>query len=283
MVRPAGIGQPVPEQEGRARMATVTALYRYPVKGLSAEPCAALRLNPDSGLSLDREYALALGTTAFDPERPEPLDKGYFLMLRSNEALAALATRFDAATGQLVIARDGQTLLAADLATPEGREAVEHFFEAYIGPAAKGRPRLVRADGHRFTDGSVISPTLMRAVSLVNLASVRALEAKVEGPIDPLRFRANIYVDGLEAWEELGWAGQEIAIGGLRLRGLARTPRCAAVDVNPRTAERDTNLPRALKRHFGHVDLGLYLEVLAEGEVALGDPLSAPPRTDAAA
>lgn len=255
-------------------MAEVTALYRYPVKGLSAEPLPALTLARASGLAFDREYALALGTTAFDPQNPEPLDKGYFLMLRSNEVLAALSTRFDPETGQFTITRGGEPLLTEDLTHPEGREAVERFFEAYVGPAAKGRPRLVRARDHKFTDGSVISPAFMRAVSLINLASVRALEERTGEAIHPLRFRANIYVDGLVPWAEMDWIDREVTIGSLRLRGLARTPRCAAVDVNPETAERDTHLPKALKRHFGHVDLGIYLEVLADSAVAVGDRMA---------
>jgi uncharacterized protein YcbX len=141
----------------------------------------------------------------------------------------------------------------------------------------------VRAAGHKFTDGSVISPAFMRAVSLINLASVRALEERTGGPIHPLRFRANIYVDGLKPWAEMDWVDREVTIGSLRLRGLARTPRCAAVDVNPETAARDTNLPKALKRNFGHVDLGIYLEVLADGAIAVGDRMAVLPGTEDAA
>lgn len=264
-------------------MAEVTALYRYPVKGLSAEPLPALTLARASGLAFDREYALALGTTEFDPQNPEPLDKGFFLMLRSNEVLAALSTRFDPESGQLTVIRDGEAVLTEDLRSETGREAVEAFFEGYVGPAAKGRPRLVRAAGHKFTDGSVISPAFMRAVSLINLASVRALEERTGQPIHPLRFRANIYVDGLEPWAEMDWVDREVTIGSLRLRGLARTPRCAAVDVNPETAARDTNLPKALKRNFGHVDLGIYLEVLADGAIAVGDRMAVGTGTEDAA
>ena len=242
-------------------MAEVTALFRYPIKGLSAEPLAELTLARNAGLAFDREFALALGTTAFDPQHPEPLDKGFFLMLRSNEVMATLTTRFEPETGLLTVKWDGQTVLTEDVTTE----------------ATRGRPRLVRAAGHKFTDGSVISPAFMRAVSLINLASIRALEERTGTPIHPLRFRANIYVDGLAPWEELGWVGREVSVGGLRLRGLARTPRCAAIDVNPETAERDTHLPKALKRHFGHVDLGIYLEVLADGTLAVGDRLELVP------
>jgi uncharacterized protein YcbX len=116
---------------------------------------------------------------------------------------------------------------------------------------------------------------MMRAVSVINLASVRALEQALGRTLDPLRFRANIYFDGLPPWSELAWAEQEVSIGPVRMRGTLRTRRCAATNVNPATALRDENLPAALMRHFGHPDMGIYLEVLSDGPVTLGDPVRA--------
>lgn len=255
-------------------MAAIADLYRYPVKGLSPEPLTAMTLSATQGLPFDRDYALALGTTEFDPGRPEPLDKGYFLMLRNNEALAALRTRLDAVTHNLAIEHAERELFSADLSTPEGRAATEAYFADYLGPATKGSPRVVRAEGHKFTDASVLSPVMMRAVSVINLASVRALEEATGRDLDPLRFRGNIHLEGLEPWVELGWVDQSVQIGAVRFRGLARTPRCAAVNVNPATAERDANLPRAIRQHFGHVDLGVYLEVLEDGELRIGDEVT---------
>ena len=100
---------------------------------------------------------------------------------------------------------------------------------------------------------------MMRAVSLVNLASVRALQEAVGSEIDPRRFRANIHLDGLAAWAEQEWIGRDIRIGALAFRAARLTRRCAAIDVNPVTAARDTRLPGALVRHFGHPNLGIYL------------------------
>jgi len=59
------------------------------------------------------------------------------------------------------------------------------------------------------------------------------------------------------------------------MRGTLRTRRCAATNVNPATALRDENLPAALVRNFGHPDMGIYLEVLTDGPVALSDHVQA--------
>jgi len=261
---------------GFGAMAVVSDLFRYPIKGLTPERMSVLTLTRAGGIPFDREYALALGSTCFDTQRPEPLDKGFFLMLRNNEDLAALSTTYDPATRMLTIHRGPEPPIQADLSTESGRETVETFFETYIGEAAQGRPKLVQARGHKFTDASVVSPVFMRSVSIINMASVHALEKKVGRPLHKLRFRGNIYIDGLDPWQEFDWLDREIEIGGVRLRGLARTPRCGAVNVNPQTAVRDENLPKAIMQNFGHTDLGVFMEVLDDGDIVAGDTVVTP-------
>ena len=257
-------------------MAHVTALYRYPVKGLSAEPLGHLSLDRAQGLSYDRLYALALGTTRFSPRAPEPLDKGHFLMLRANASLAALRTKLDPDTAVLTVSQGGNQAFRADLSTPAGREAVGTFFTGHVGEAARGRIRLVSAPGHKFTDVSVKSAAMMRAVSVINLATVRALQDVVGAEIHPLRFRANIHLDGVPPWEELDWVGRDVRIGGLRLHAAAPTRRCAAVDVDPITGQRDMTLPRTIMHHRGHPNLGIYLTVIEDGSIHAGDEVTLP-------
>jgi uncharacterized protein YcbX len=249
-------------------MGRVTALYRYPVKGLSPEAMAAFELRAGAGLAFDRAFALALATTHFDEEAPRPLAKTYFLMLMRNERLATLATRVDEATGALSIRKDGRLLLEASLLEAEGRAAISAFFADFLGIAP---PRVVQGGEHKFTDVSVVSPRMMRAISVINLESVRALERALGRPVDPLRFRGNIHIDGLPAWAELGWVDKEVSIGPVRLRGMLRTKRCAATNVNPANAARDENLPLALLRNFGHPDMGVYVDVLSDGRIAPDD------------
>ncbi len=145
------------------------------------------------------------------------------------------------------------------------------FFAAYTGDRVPGKPRLVEApSGHMFSD----CPE--RVVLLVNLASVRDLERVTGAPVDPLRFRANLYFAGTEPWQEFAWLEDGIAIGGARLRIVGRIDRCAATNVNPATAGRDMNLPKALSRGFGHADMGVYGTVTGGGVIAVGDALRAP-------
>ncbi|AMU10867.1 hypothetical protein A2T82_31545 [Burkholderia cenocepacia] len=111
----------------------------------------------------------------------------------------------------------------------------------------------------------------MHSVSLINLASLREVESAMGQKLDPLRFRANIYFDGGEPWEEFDWMDKEIRLGTAAGRVCFRTRRCPATDVNLKTAERDTKIPQFLRKNFGHGDLGVYAEICTGGKIASGD------------
>jgi uncharacterized protein YcbX len=191
-------------------------------------------------------------------------------MLMRHERLATLQSTFDDATHTLTIARGGKPVVSGRLDTPLGRQLIEQFIAAYMKAELRGAPKVVSAPGHSFSDVAA------KCVHIVNLASVRELERVVGRRVDPLRFRANIYVAGLAPWAEHGWIDKEITVGGARLRVFARTQRCAATNVDPVTAARDLAIPAALSRTWGHEDLGIYASVVAGGAVATGAPVTAP-------
>src|SRR6266581_782291 len=115
--------------------ATIAAIYRYPVKGLSAEKLARVALAPGECLPHDRRFAIALPATHFDPERPEWLAKTHFVMLMRDENLARLNTSFDAETDELSIEHAGRVAVRARLTEPEGCRVVSQFVADFLGPA----------------------------------------------------------------------------------------------------------------------------------------------------
>ena len=113
-----------------------------------------------------------------------------------------------------------------------------------------------------------------KVVSIINLASVAALENAVGAPVDPLRFRGNVYVESWPAWQEFDLLNKTISIGPTRLKIVKRIVRCAATNVEPRTGIRDMEIPNTLMRAFGHMDCGIYGEVIAAGTIAPGDAVA---------
>jgi uncharacterized protein len=246
----------------------VAALCRYPVKGLSAERLESIAVEVGQTIPFDRAYAIENGPGRFDPDQPRHLPKINFLMLMRDERLATLTARFDTDSETLTLLRDGKQVARGQLTTPIGRSLIEQFLAAYMQAELRGPPKIVRAPGHSFSDVSA------KCVHIVNLASVRELERHVGRPVDPLRFRANLYIDGLEPWVELGWLDKAVTVGAAQLSVFMRTQRCAATDVDPANGARDMAIPAALQRGWGHMDFGVYAKVATSGLIAAGDAVT---------
>lgn len=246
----------------------ITRIFRYPVKGLSAQSLDKVTLRPDLGIPDDRRFALAHAATQFDASAPKWLPKTGFMMLMRDERLATLETAYDEADETLSVFRKGRRVARGRITTPVGRAVIEDFFAAYMKREAVGKPRLLEApEGHMFSDHRAC------VLSLIGAASITDLERVVGESVNPIRFRPNLIFEGAAPWDELKWPDREITIGGVRLKVTKRIDRCAAVNVDPQTAERDMNIPKALQRGFGHIDMGVYARVMTEGSIAVGDEL----------
>ncbi len=249
----------------------IASLYRYPVKGLSPERLESVQVAAGEGFPLDRMYALLRTDAAFDRAAPAWLPKANFVMLMLHEQVAALGTRYTEQGKRLNLRTpDGQELTFA-LDDAAGRNALGEFFLAYLPKRLSAPPRLVEAPGHQFTDKAE------NYVSLINLASVRELEKRWDVGLDPLRFRANIYIDGAEPFRELDWVGREIQLGDTFADVTQRNGRCAATNVNPVSGVRDRDVPGRLRTEFGHKDLGVYLKVTHAGVLKRGDRVEVEP------
>jgi len=249
-------------------MPHVAEIYRYPVKGLSAEPMQRVAVDVGEVIPFDRAYALENGPSTFDAADPKWTTKNAFLMLMRHERLAQLHTSFDSDTQTLTIRKDGAVQVAACLETDEGKRTIETFFTEFSAKDLKGPVKVLNVPGFSFQDTST-----GKVISLINLASVRDLGSKIGKFVHPMRFRGNLYVEGLPAWEEFSWIGRSVTIGSMQLVGSKRIDRCAAVNVDPVTAARDLNLPRSLMLLRDNIDCGIYLKVLKAGEFAVGDEI----------
>ncbi|WP_420346489.1 MOSC domain-containing protein [Pelagibius sp.] len=245
--------------------ARVEQIHRFPVKGLNAESLESVVLTAGAGLPEDRRFALAYGLTT-------GAKRGFF-QLTTEEKLAQLRVAYDAAAPLLTIHRQGRQVVSANPCDQTGRMLLNQFFAGFFAGSPRGAPSFQQVRGPAASSESS-AEALPEAVSIINLASVRDFERVARTAVDPRRFRGNILIDGLAAWEEFSWLGRELVAGEARLKVTERTERCAATNVNPETAERDMNIPLTLRKGFGHMDLGVYAEVTLGGSVKCGDGLA---------
>jgi GntR family transcriptional regulator/MocR family aminotransferase len=260
--------RPRTDDKGGDRMPVITGLYRYPIKGLSPQPIETIRIVAGQPFPFDRVFALAR-PGKMNTAEPTWAKKGLFVMLMLDEGLARVRTELDEATSLLTVWDGPCVMLEAYLTEGPDRARVEAFFHRLV-PSLAAAPSLVRAREGHFMD----KPD--NVVSLINLATLRRLEEQWGFPIDPLRFRANIYIDGAAPWEEFDWVGQDVMLSGTLFHVDRRNGRCGATNVDPRTGQRDLDIPGSLRRAFGHKDLGVYLVARGGGELAVGAALERP-------
>lgn len=252
--------------------ARIVSLYRYPLKGFTPEPLDSADLEPGRTIAWDRAFAIENGPSGFDPAAPGHVPKIRFLVLMRNAEVATVGARFDPVARTLRFEEEGLLLAEGRVDTEDGRAAIEAFIATRFAGELRGAPRLLSAPDHSFSDVSA------KVLHLVNLESVRDVERHVGRPVDPLRFRANVYVEGVPAWSELDWIGARLAGSSVRFEAVKRTERCAATNVDPATGRRDMEIPRTLMGAYGHTDCGIYIRVTRGGRLSAGERLVLEPK-----
>ncbi|WP_374473044.1 MOSC domain-containing protein [Phenylobacterium sp.] len=252
--------------------AHVAAIYRHPVKGFTPESLDHVEVAPGQGLPFDRLWAVENGPSGFDPAAPAFISKQKFTVLMSTPRVAAARTHYEDDTGLLHAHADGLPVFSGRLADEAGREGFAAWLTRLLPEDDRRGPlKVVTAPGqHRFTDHP------QGQLSVINLASVRDLSQKMGVELDPLRFRANLYVDGWAPWVENDWTGRPMMLGWAQARVFKPIVRCAATHVDPATAERNLDVVKALFDNYGHMNCGVYLTVTAPGRVGVGDAVTSP-------
>ncbi|MBV8578973.1 MAG: MOSC domain-containing protein [Acetobacteraceae bacterium] len=249
----------------------VEYLYRYPVKGLTAEALEWAEVEEGGCIPWDRAFALAQGDAPLEADNPSWLPKQNFMCLMRNARIAALRSSFEPRTGMLTIsAPDGTSIVENALGTA-GRERIGAFLTDFLGDEARGQPRFCYSPGHSFCDQR------RKVVSLISLTSLRDFEQRVGARRHRRRFRANVWFAGAPPWGELDWVGRELQVGGATFRIIKRIARCPATEVNPESATRDANPVAELRAAYGHSDLGVHAEVIEGGRLAVGDAIEVLP------
>jgi len=249
----------------------VAAIFRHPIKGFTPESLNQVALASDNGFPMDRTWAVENGPSGYDPDAPAFTPKQKFTVLAAVPGVAAVRTRVDEATGILTARAPDAPTFAGRLAESADKLAFAAWLTDVLGDAVRGPLKVVDARGaFRFTDHP------KGQVSIINMASIRDLSAKIGVDLDPLRFRANVYVEGWPAWVENDWSDRDIMLGWAKTRVFKPIVRCAATHVDPTSAIADIDVVKALFDNYGHMFCGIYVHVTGAGTVGLGDAVTEP-------
>lgn len=243
----------------------VTEIWRHPIKSHGRERVDTVTLSEGQALPWDRRWAVAHERSCFDPERPRWQPCQEFSRGAKSPRLQAIRAVTDPARDQLTLSHPDRPDITID---PDDDGDAGRFIQ-WVMPISNGNrllpARLVRAPDTAMTD------TDFPSVSLISMASHRAVETQLGQAISPLRWRGNILFDGAETWAEMDWAGRRIRLGEAEMEIVEPIVRCMATTANPETGMRDADTLKALNEGFGHQNCGVYAKVTQGGMLREGD------------
>src|SRR5262249_60621354 len=112
------------------------------------------------------------------------------------------------ASHRLTVRWEGRRAARGHLRSKDGRPAIEAFFRRFIPKELHGPPKVLYGAGHSFSD------VARKVVSIINLASVAAVETAAGAPVHPLRLRGDLYFPAGPACGEIRPFHPGLSLGG---------------------------------------------------------------------
>ncbi len=261
--------------------ARVKQLFSYPIKGLTPHPIHRVELECERGIRGDRAFALMfLDNSETEASNIVPwMSKGHFAVQNDWPKLAQLECFYDPSSDWLTVRHQGVTQLESGTEIKEGRDRISRFFSEFLAdaePTPEARhPQQSPLHLVGICSGETRYPD--RApfhISLMSQATLDELSEACEIPVDVRRFRPNILLEGVAPWEEFNRVGQECYLGEAKIAITARIGRCANIEVDPETGDRNLNLLSVLQSRYGHLQTGVLAKIITPGSVQIGDRLT---------
>lgn len=249
-------------------MTSVAFTYLSPIKSLSFQSAQTLIIKKDIGIDEDRIFAFSRGLNEVDARRieKEPSDREliHFLSLKNSPSLNKYNFKFE---NQLItIFKEDKEIASYSIHEKENISKKLQELE----PDLPIPTYLLKNQLFPFYD-TTNSSNVSNTISLINLNSVKDFSNKINKDIQFERFRGNIYVKNLDAFEERKWIDKVISINNTQFKVLKNIPRCSATNLKINSSEKDINLPNMLRKIYGHIDMGIYLAPLENGQIKVGD------------
>ena len=252
---------------------SITSINFCPVKSLSFQTIKSCNIKQDRGIVNDRIFAFSRGT---DIEKAKIIEKkpnqrklNNFLSLKNSPALNKYNFIYSNDKLSLTIKHKELISISAEL---EEERALLCNKLLEIEKSLLKPINLLKNDEFPFFD-TTHSKNIFNSISLINLNSIKDFEKKINTKIEFQRFRANFYIDGVDAWEERNWLNKVIKINNVSFKVEENIPRCVAINIKPETDDKSINLLRLLKKNYNHFDMGVYLTALGDGKISVGDDI----------
>ena len=250
---------------------SIVSIHYCPVKSLSFQSINSCIIKKDLGMPSDRILAFSRGV---DLDKAKQMEKNpnerklnNFLTLKNSPVLNKY--NFTYSNNKLTLYLNEKVIISISIDSSEEINLLSNKLIELESSLAKPI-YLLSNNEFPFFDTSH-SNNIFNSMSLINLNSVKDFEKKINEKVEFQRFRANFYVEGIEAWEERNWINKIIKINNISFKVEKNIPRCVAINLKPKTDDKRLNLLKSLKKTYSHFDMGVYLTALEDGKINVGN------------
>ena len=257
---------------------SISSINYCPVKSISFQTIKSCEIKKNIGIVGDRIFAFSKGldlsqAQLFEKKLEERRGKwNKILTLKNSPSLNKYNFIFD--NNKLTLTQNNNKILTINSDELGEYELLSNKI-LELEKSIQKPLFLMKNKSIPFFDTSISNKTVLtHSISLINIKSIEDFKNKTNEEIETQRFRGNIYVDGIEAWEERNWIGKIIKINNISFKVEKNIPRCVAINLKPNTDDNSLNLLQSLKKTFNHFDMGIYLTALDSGNINIGDTVS---------
>ena len=257
---------------------SISSINYCPVKSISFQTVSDCKIRKNIGIVGDRVFAFSKGLESnqaqlFEKNLDERRGKwNKILTLKNSPVLNKYNFKLNG--NRLTFTQKNNEILTIDVSKTNEHELLSNKI-LELESSLQKPIFLMKNKDIPFFDTSISNKTLLtHSISLINNQSIKDFKNKTNQEIETQRFRGNIFVDGIEAWEERSWIGKIIKINNISFKVEKNIPRCVAINLKPNTDDNSLNLLQSLKKTYNHFDMGVYLTALDDGPINIGDNIS---------
>ena len=250
---------------------TISSIHYCPVKSLSFQTIKSCNIKKDLGMLNDRLFAFSRGVdlekAKLIEQNPNERKLNDLLTLKNSPVLNKY--NFSYSNNKLSLNLSDKEIISISPDNQEERSLLANKLVELENSLSKPI-FLLKNNEFPFFDTSN-SDKVFNSISLINLNSIADFEKKINKKVEFQRFRANFYIDGIQAWEERNWIGKIIKINNISFKVEKNIPRCVAINLQPKTEKITNNMLQSLKKTYNHYDMGIYLTALNDGDIKIGN------------
>ncbi len=249
----------------------ISSIHYCPVKSLSFQNIKSCNIKKDLGMLNDRLFAFSRGIdlekAKLIEQNPNKRKLNDLLTLKNSPVLNKY--NFSYSNNKLSLNLSDKEIISISPDNQEERSLLANKLIELENSLSKPI-FLLKNNEFPFFDTSN-SNKVFNSISLINLNSIVDFEKKINKKVEFQRFRANFYIDGIQAWEERNWIGKIIKINNISFKVEKNIPRCVAINLQPKTEKITNNMLLSLKKTYNHFDMGIYLTALNDGDIKIGN------------